>query len=112
MTGKAKRGKWRYIAFTIDGDRPIGRRDLVGELSGRGKGRPFGERFRLTVFEHGLGIIKVPHTEKDFAVSLLSSLDAVRGVPVRVTTLRTSGSIKKLKDKYLAEGDDMYRSDE
>ena len=112
MTGKAKRGKWRYIAFMVDGDRSIGRRDLVAELSGRGRGSAFGERFRLTVFERGLGIVRVPHTEKDFAVSLLSSLDSVRGTPVRVTTLRTSGSIKKLKDRYLASDDDLYPSEE
>jgi len=102
MTGKVERGKWRYIAFRVDSGRQINRRDLVGALLERGRGTPIGDSFRLTVYERGVGMLRVPHKMKDHAIDLLRSVDSVRGTECKVTTLKTSGTIRKLKEEYLA----------
>jgi RNase P/RNase MRP subunit POP5 len=104
MSGKVERGKWRYIAFRVGSSRQITRRDIVGVLLDKGQGSPLGDSFRLTVFERGIGILKVPHKMKDHAIDLLRSVDSIRGTECTLTTLRTSGTIKKLKEEYLGEG--------
>lgn len=58
------------------------------------------DSFRITVYEEGFGILKVPHRFKEDAISVLGSLSEVRGARVKVTTLRTSGTIKTLKGRY------------
>jgi RNase P/RNase MRP subunit POP5 len=101
MTGKVERGKWRYIAFRVDASRQITRRDLVGTLLEKGRGSPLGDSFRLTVYERGIGMLRVPHKMKDHAIEVLRSVESVRGVECTLTTLRTSGTIRKLKHEFL-----------
>ena len=110
MSGKVERGKWRYIAFRVDCERSISRRDFVGALLGRGRNSPVGDSFKLTVFERGLGILKVPHTLKEDAIELLNSVDVVNGLRCDVTTLKTSGTIRKLKAEYLVDDKEFVRS--
>lgn len=100
MAGKARRERWRYIAFTIEGDGPFARNDFLGEFLRATKGFPIHDAFRITVFEGDFGIIKVRHMLRDEAMGFLNSLDTVRGRPCKVTTLKTSGTIKTLKEKY------------
>jgi RNase P/RNase MRP subunit POP5 len=104
MTGKAARGKWRYIAFSVDCERNVSRHDMVGALLDAGRGSPARDNFRLTVFEHGLGILKVPHRLKEDAIAMLVSVDSVNGVRCEVTTLKTSGTIRTLKELYVVDG--------
>jgi RNase P/RNase MRP subunit POP5 len=111
MSGKVERGKWRYIAFRVNAGRQITRRDLVGALLERGRSSPLGDSFRLTVFERGIGILKVPHTMKDHAIDLIRSVDSVRGMACELTTLRTSGTIKTLKERYLGGCATAFDSD-
>ena len=40
---------------------------------------------------------------KDHAIELLRAVDSVRGMPCRLDPLRTSGTIRTLKEKYLGE---------
>ncbi len=103
MSGKVERGKWRYVAFRVDADRQVTRRDIVGVLLEKGRTTPIGDSFRLTVFERDIGILKVPHTMKDEAVKVLGSVDTVRGGRCTLTTLKTSGTIRKLKEQYLKD---------
>ncbi|UCE80547.1 MAG: Rpp14/Pop5 family protein [Methanobacteriota archaeon] len=110
MSGKAERGKWRYIAFRVDCERTLSRRDFVGALLSLGKKSSVGDSFRLTVFEHGLGILKVPHRLKDDAIALLRSIDSVRGLRCEITTLKTSGTIRKLKDEYLVDDNEFIEA--
>ena len=56
--------------------------------------------FRITVFEDGFGILKVPHILKDEAIRLLASVESVKGDKCKVITLKTSGTILTLKEKY------------
>ena len=104
MSGKVERGKWRYVAFRVDARGQVSRRDLVGALLDKGRSSPLGDTFRLTVYERGIGILKVPHRMKDHSIELLRSVDSVRGMACRLEPLRTSGTIRKLKEKYLGEG--------
>ena len=60
--------------------------------------------FRITVYEPEVAILKVPHKLKDDAIALLSSVDRVAGRSCKVETMKTSGTIKTLKDKYLRQG--------
>lgn len=110
MSGKAERGKWRYIAFRVDCERTLSRHDFVGALLDGGRSSPVGDRFRLTVFERGLGILKVPHRLKDDAIALLDSIDSVRGLRCEVTTLKTSGTIRKLKEKYMVDDKEFVQA--
>ncbi|UCE45933.1 MAG: hypothetical protein JSU93_03445 [Methanobacteriota archaeon] len=110
MSGKAERGKWRYIAFRIESRTTISRRDFVGALLSGGRGTSMEDRFKLTVFERGLGIVKVPHRLKDDAIALLESIDSVRGQRCEIRTLKTSGTIRKLKERYLGDDKDFVRA--
>jgi RNase P/RNase MRP subunit POP5 len=101
MVGKVERGKWRYVAFRVESSRQVTRRDIVGALLDKGRGTPMGDSFRLTVFERGIGILKVPHTMKDHAIDLLRSVGNVRGGECTLLPLKTSGTIRKLKNEYL-----------
>ncbi len=58
------------------------------------------DSFRITVFEGDFGILKVPHRLKEESIAVLSSMDSVRGANCKVVTLKTSGTIKTLKQKY------------
>ena len=110
MTGKVARGKWRYIAFSVDAQGPVTRRDLVGALLGAGRDLPIGDAFRLTVFEKGIGILRVPHRMKDDGIALIRSVESVRGVPCVLSSLKTSGTIRKLKNLYLVD-DKAFRDE-
>lgn len=92
--------RWRYIAFAIEGDAKVLRRDFLGALMLASKDTPVANSFRITVFEGDFGILKVPHYLKDDAIKMLRSVDAVKGASCRVETLKTSGTIRTLKEKY------------
>jgi RNase P/RNase MRP subunit POP5 len=100
MAAKETRERWRYIAFSIESDTPFARNDFLSALLRATKGSSFYEAFRITVFEGDFGILKVRHRFKQDAIDALSSLDSVMGRPCRVVTLKTSGTIKTLKEKY------------
>ncbi|MCU0852157.1 MAG: hypothetical protein MUC90_02715 [Thermoplasmata archaeon] len=100
MPKKSPGDRWRYIAFTVDAEVPYARSDFLDSLMRMSRGTPLSNSFRITVFENGFGILKVPHRLKEEAIDLLSALDVVRDSPCKVKTLKTSGTIKTLKDKY------------
>lgn len=56
--------------------------------------------FRITVFEGDFGILKVPHKLKDEAIEVLRSVNSIKGAACSVVTLKTSGTIRTLKEKY------------
>lgn len=69
------------------------------------------DSFRITVFEGDFGILKVPHRLKEESIVVLSALSSVKGAPCKVVTLKTSGTIKTLKQKYaerIKSKDDPY----
>ncbi len=109
MAGKHTRERWRYVAFRIEGDTPFARNDFLSSLLRATRGSSFYDAFRMTVFEGDFGILKVRHRFKQDAIDALSGLDSVLGRPCKVVTLKTSGTIKTLKEKYkdqVSRGDD------
>ena len=76
-----------------------------------GRDLPIGDAFRLTVFENGIGILRVPHRMKEDGISLIRSVESVRGVPCVLSSLKTSGTIRKLKNLYLVD-EKTFRDDE
>jgi RNase P/RNase MRP subunit POP5 len=100
MPRKKPGERWRYIAFSIEGGTPFTRNDFLGSLLHASKGTPLQDSFRITVFEGDFGILKVPHRLKDESMAVLTSMDSVRGAHCKVVTLKTSGTIKTLKQKY------------
>ena len=102
MPKKEPGERWRYIAFSVEGG-PFARNDFLDSLIAAARGTALGRSFRITVYEPKLGILKVPHTLKEAAIEVLTSIDSVDGRPCKVSTLKTSGTIKTLKDKYLGQ---------
>jgi len=100
MATKKNGERWRYIAFRIESDASIARNDFLTAFLQASKGSPVYEAFRITVFERGFGILKVRHIMKDEAIATLSSLVSVKGSPCKVIPMKTSGTIKTLKEKY------------
>jgi len=103
MASKEPGERWRYIAFRIEGGIPFARNDFLGSLLSKSKGTPVRDSFRITVFEGDFGILKVSHKLKDEAIKLLASIDSVKGEPCKVVPLKTSGTIKTLKERYEAQ---------
>jgi len=104
MSSKARRDKKRYIAFRIEAPREITRKEFIGAIR---QGVPEKETWEqmkpwLTVFEGNFGILRCFYLSKDEAIHLLNSITHIgrERVPVSVTTLGTSGSIKKAKSKF------------
>jgi len=100
MSPKSRPVRYRYIAFTLEGEREFPRNDFLDALLRAARNTNLQDSFRITVFEGDFGILKVPHRFKEDAIEALSSVDDVKGVAAKVTTLRTSGTIKTLKQKY------------
>ena len=100
MATENLRERWRYIAFRIESDAEVARNDFLGAMISASKSTPLANSFRITVFEGGFGILKVPHTLKDEAIRVLRSVDSVKGSACKVVSLKTSGTIRTLKEKY------------
>lgn len=102
MSPKSRTVRWRYIAFRLEGERHFQRNDFLAALLKAARNTNLQDSFRITVFEGDFGILKVPHRFKEDAIEALSSVEEVKGVPARVTTLKTSGTIKTLKERFAA----------
>lgn len=106
MPSKAHRDKKRYIAFTIHAPRDITRKEFIAAIRQGTNDQEQWERMKpwLTVFEDNCGILRCFYLSKDEAIQLLTSIRHIgrERVPVSVITLGTSGSIKKVKMKFLS----------
>ncbi|KYK29642.1 MAG: hypothetical protein AYK23_01540 [Candidatus Proteinoplasmatales archaeon SG8-5] len=95
----------RYILFEVEAPRVLERWELIKALQRRAsqmgfdnyeEGRPW-----LTAFNDNRGILRCSHTDKDKAIELLTSITEVGEddeLKVVVRTLKTSGTIKKVKE--------------
>lgn len=98
---KDRVGRFRYIAFRIDGGKDLQTGEVIRALSEASQNHPQEARPRLIHFRDGEGIVRVSHLHRDAAVPLLRSLRTVGEREVRVFTLGTSGTIRKAIGKYL-----------
>lgn len=102
MAAKASVGRWRYIAFRVEAEDMPGRGELLSAILDAARRSSLGGSLRMTVYEDGIGIVKVPHTMKETAIDLLNSLESAGGRPIKVVSLKTSGTIRSLKRRYRA----------
>ncbi len=93
------RKRWRYIGFrvSVEGGATPDRGAMVTAMDRACRAAGLPEMRRLTVFDDGKGIAKCLRTEREVMATALSSIDTVGGLPARVDTLVTSGTIKKVK---------------
>ena len=89
----------RYVAFRIDGPRPLQRRAVGNALRAASKGWPEGTAPQLTRYEWPHGIVRVEHTHQGAARKLLAGITQVEADAVQVETLSTSGTLKALTER-------------
>ncbi|MFO8132440.1 MAG: hypothetical protein R6U10_00660 [Thermoplasmatota archaeon] len=89
---KDRVGRQRYILFSVQGDAT--RRDVIRAVNNASRAtRGEGEAPWLTVYTGSLGIVRCRHTRKEDTIRLLNDISN----DFSLTTLQTSGCIKKLK---------------
>lgn len=86
----------RYIAFRIDGGKPVSRRALGQALRVASAHWEAGTAPQLTRYEWPHGIVRIEHTQQGAARSLLASLVELEGGPATVVPLSASGTLKAL----------------
>ena len=101
MVVKDRVGRFRYIAFRIDGGKDLQTGEVIRALSEASQNHPREARPRLVHLRDGEGVVRVSHLHRDAAIPLLQSLRTVGEREVRVLTVGTSGTIRKAIQKYL-----------
>ncbi len=101
MVVKDATGRSRYIAFTVEAERPPSPTALAAALD-EALGPVLRDRVqpRVIEFDGAWGILRCAHTLKDEAIAALRGLRAVDGEAVRVVTVGTSGTLRKARRKY------------
>jgi RNase P/RNase MRP subunit POP5 len=95
----------RYVVFEIEAPRTVERWELIKEIQRRSSQMGFDQdsaaRPWLTAFNDNRGILRYAHTDKDKVVELLTGITEIgeERLKVEVRTLKSSGTIKKVKDK-------------
>jgi len=90
------RPRYRYIAFRVEGPRAFSR-DEVLEAFHRMPDRPW-----LVDFRGAEGLVRATNLDRDATVRSLTALDAIAGERVRITTMGTSGTIRRAREKYMS----------
>lgn len=85
MTVKSIRGRRRYIAFRVDPS--LSRRDIINDIPG-------GRHFNVIQCEKGMAAVRCAPEEIEECIS------AVRHVDPSAEPLRTSGTLRTLRDRY------------
>ena len=91
-----RRPRYRYIAFRVDGPRPFRRQEVLDAL------HALPDPLWLVGFENAKGLARCTHLKKETTIDALNAIRIIADVPVRVTTLGTSGTIRAATDKYLS----------
>ncbi len=102
MVVKAKVGKCRYISYRIISKKSITHTEFLRELySCEDKENLQKMKFRSIFFNGHYGVVKCSHIYKDTIIQLLISIRNISNENVTISTLGTSGTIKKCIQKYL-----------
>jgi len=91
-----RRPRYRYIAFRVEGPRPFRREEVLAALHG------LPDPLWLVGFEDPKGLVRCVHLRKDATIEALKGVASIAGLTVRVTTLGTSGTIRRATEKYLS----------
>lgn len=101
MTVRERTGRPRYIAFVVESPAPVSRTQLLRALQAAQRIRASPLALELTIYGENRGIVRVLHWHQAEAIALLQAL---RGAPegFSIKTLRTSGTIRTLKERYFS----------
>jgi ribonuclease P/MRP protein subunit POP5 len=99
------RERHRYVAFRVGGGRAF-RRDEVLEAIRRS-----GARVWLVEYRDGLGLVRCGHLDKDATIAALRAIERIGEDSAAVTTLGTSGTIRKATEKYLRPRRESHPTD-
>ncbi len=97
MTVRDKTGRRRYVVFRIMADRPLTRGLLLRGLSELP--RKTAKAPQLMAFDGQRGIVLLDHRDQTTTVPAFRAVTNLAGVPVRVETFRTSGTLRGLREK-------------
>ena len=91
-----RRPRYRYIAFRVEAGRTFRREEVLAAV------HALPDPLWLVGFEDPKGLVRCTHLRKDATIRALNALDSIAGEAVRVTTLGTSGTIRRATEKYLS----------
>ncbi len=98
----------RYIGFIVNtkNEDIIDKKDLIFEIRKQCT-KIFDRDFKslglylINYNEHGMGILRCKHTEKENTIKLLLDIKEIGSKKVSIKTIATSGTIKTLKRKHM-----------
>jgi RNase P/RNase MRP subunit POP5 len=99
MVVKDRRGRRRYIAFRVVSESRVSIDDLfrtLGDVSDRSGTRAP----KLIEFDGTIGIVRCSNIEKERTLEMLGRLDSIAQKEAKVELLRTSGTLKTLRERY------------
>lgn len=109
MVVKAKRGRRRYIAFVVS-ESTVSNEDLLSALNSSfsqiGRKVP-----KIIQFDGSRGIVRTSDVDKEKAIEALNNISVERGSSFSLRTLRTSGTLRTLRERYFKE-DSRPKGDE
>ena len=91
-----RRPRYRYVAFRVEAPRAFRREEVLAAL------HALSDPLWLVGFEDPKGLVRCIHLRKEATIDALRGLSSIAGVAVRVTTLGTSGTIRRATERYLS----------
>jgi len=97
----------RYIGFVLinESDEQIVKSEIRNEIQKRClelfDKKPDNVRIDIIQFDGEKGIVRCGHTQKEDMIKLLNSIDSISNKKVKIKTVGTSGTIKKLIQKHM-----------
>lgn len=94
MVVKSRRGRRRYIAFTVESERQVSPDELLAALRSA-CASPSDKPPKLIQFDGRTGIVRCLEPEQEATRRLLARAGGTRGL--RISTVSTSGTLRALR---------------
>ena len=97
----------RYIGFEITPANVFDKKDMINSIRVNCE-KLLDKNFKtlglfIIKFDGRQGIIRCKHVEKDNTIKLLKSIVEINNEKVKISTIKTSGTIKSLTKKHMKE---------
>jgi RNase P/RNase MRP subunit POP5 len=101
MVVKQKVGRKRYIAFEIIALRTISKNWIIKVVR-----KAFGKASEginpwIVKYRNNKGLLRCAHIKKQDAIKILTSINKINDIDIKIRTIGTSGTIKCATRKYL-----------
>lgn len=111
MVVREKVGRKRYIAFELVEGPELTRSRLSRALDGRLRKEFPGSRIEVILIVEGKGILRTDHRSAERTIEVLNEFD-MPADGFKLRTLKTSGTIRKLKKRYFPGYDSQAKARE